>query len=253
MEQFGMPCSCQVGWEGIHCAGLLSFRQHWFISRGIRVPQKTTGHSRDWFLGTILCLEQVAGKCENHRESLEQSLRWDEPRCICQLYGQMIMWILLLNRSLVYDSEDRSAWWKFGEGRRLCRGCPGALRRTEQQLLLQGCAAARGYFLSQSTSVLPGIPAVGGVLLLSYSSLEVCCEEGQTSPASRSQLYLHSSKNKEKGSRAQSFSTQPVRILKRRGDKPPRASFPLQLLSNLFSCLFKCFALGNWGSISPRI
>lgn len=133
------------------------------------------------------------------------------------------------------------------EGSASARGCPGAQRHTEQ-LLLQGCAAACVHFLSQSTSVLPGIPAVWGVPLLRYSSLEVCCEEGQTSPASRSQLYLHSSKNKEKCSRAQSFSTQPVRILKRRGDKPPRASFPLQLLSNLFSCLFKCFALGNWGS-----
>lgn len=51
--------------------------------------------------------------------------------------------------------------------------------------------------------------------------------------------------NTEKCSGAQGFSTQPVRILKRRGDKPPRASFPLQPLSNLFSCLFKCSALGN--------
>ena len=51
---------------------------------------------------------------------MEQSLRWSEPRRICQLYGQMIIWTSLLNKSLLYDSEDRSAWCKFGEGRRLC-------------------------------------------------------------------------------------------------------------------------------------
>lgn len=66
-------------------------------------------------------------------------------------------------------------------------------------------------------------------------------------------IYTAQKTKTEKCSRAQSFSTQPVRILKRRGDKPPRASFPLQLLSNLFSCLFKWSTLGNWGSISPRI
>lgn len=104
-------------------------------------------------------------KYENHRESLEQILRWDELRCICQLYGQMTIWISLLNRSLLYDSEDRSAWCKLSEGRRLCICqrlswcCPGALRHTVQQLL-QGCAAVHGHFLSQSTKVLPGIPAV---------------------------------------------------------------------------------------------
>lgn len=58
-------------------------------------------------------------------------------------------------------------------------------------------------------------------------------------------IYTAQKTKTEKCSRAQSFSTQPVRILKRRGDKPPRASFPLQLLSNLFSCLFKCSTLGN--------
>lgn len=45
------------------------------------------------------------------------------------------------------------------EGSATTRGCPGALRHTEQQQL-QGCAAAHEHFLSQSTSVLPGIPAV---------------------------------------------------------------------------------------------
>lgn len=94
---------------------------HWFISRDIWIPQKKTGHSRDCFLITVLCLAQVTGKCENHRESLEQSLRWDEPRCVCQLYDdQKIICTSLLNRSLLYDSEDRSAWCRFGEGRRLC-------------------------------------------------------------------------------------------------------------------------------------
>lgn len=66
-------------------------------------------------------------------------------------------------------------------------------------------------------------------------------------------IYTAQKTNKEKCSGAQSFSTQPVRILKRRRDKPPRASFPLQLLSNLFSCLFKCSALENWSSISQGI
>lgn len=206
---------------GILCAGLLSFSQQWFISRDILVPQKTTDHSRDWFLSTILCFGQTNVKTtEKAWSRSSDGMNWDASvNCLVRWSPGSHSWTGLCCMTV------RTG--QLSEGRlcicqRLSWHCPGALRHTVQKLL-QGCTAVHGHFLSQSTSVLPGIPAVWGVLLLRSVSLGVCCEEGQTSPASRSQLYLHSSKNKEKCSRAQGLSTQPVRILKRRGDKPPRA------------------------------
>lgn len=143
--------------------------------------------------------------------------------------------------------------WRGQKALQLQEGCPCALRHTAQQQP-QGCAAAVGI----------SCPSQLGCYLASQQFEEHCFWDTAAWRCSvkrdklpqhlgHSCIYTARKTNKEKCSGAQSFSTQPVRILKRRGDKPPRASFPLQLLSNLFSCLFKCSALGNWGSISQRI
>lgn len=160
----------------------------------------------------MLYFGQVTGKCENHRVSLEQSLSWGEPRCIHQLYGQMIIWTSFLSGChsvlpLLYDSEDRLTFGRFGKGRRLC-----SCRRLS--LCFEAHTAAAGLCSSHGISC----PSQLGCYLASQQFEECCSSDTAAWRCSvergklpqhlgHSCIYTAQKTNKEKCSGAQSFST----------------------------------------------
>lgn len=112
---------------GILCAGLLSFSQQWFISRDVLVPQKTTDHSRDWFLSTILCLGQTNVKTtEKAWSRSSDGMNWDASvSCLVRWSPGSHSWTGLCcmtvrtgqpGVSLVRAEDSASA-----------RGCPGTV------------------------------------------------------------------------------------------------------------------------------
>lgn len=255
LNNFVYRVLCQAEWGYPVLACYLSDNTD-CISRGTWVPGTTSG---GWLLSSVVSWTGYRQMWKpQSKAGAEPQLGWTKvyPSAVWADNHLDIVsgCISLCPASVVWQWGQATFMqvWR-GRGAAAAGGCRSAPRHTVQQQP-QGSAAALGI----------SCPSQPGCYLASqqfeehrsWDAAAWRCSLKRGKPPQHlghSCIYTAQKANKEKCSGVQSFSTQPLRILKRRRDKPPRASFPLQLLSNLFSCLFKCSALGNWGSISQGI
>lgn len=182
---------------GIPCTGLLSFRQHWLHFQGYLSPWHNIRRLASKYCVVSWTSYRQMWKPQS-KAGAEPQLGWTKvhPSAVWADNHLDIVsgWISLCPASV------RTGHLHAGLARqRLC-----CCRRLSLCSEAHSAAAATrlcsspGHLLPQPAWVLPGIPAVWRAPLLRCSSLEVLSEEGQTSLASRSQLYLYSSKNKQR-------------------------------------------------------